>query len=87
MLACCIAAALGLAVDARLVAAFCLGVIATRAQGKAPGASETASYIIAAVYAAVCAACASPSIISRGGALRVLWAALGIMPPLSLRLP
>ncbi|MFR2031145.1 MAG: hypothetical protein ACLS3M_06960, partial [Collinsella sp.] len=29
VLACCIAAALGLAVDARLVAAFCLGVIAT----------------------------------------------------------
>lgn len=29
VLACCIAAAMGLAVDARLVAAFCLGVIAT----------------------------------------------------------
>lgn len=57
VLACCIAAATGLAVDARLVAAFCLGVIATSlaelAQGKsARRASETAScaYIIAAVF-------------------------------------
>lgn len=57
VLACCIAAATSLAVDARLVAAFCLGVIATSlaelAQGKsARRASETAScaYIIAAVF-------------------------------------
>lgn len=57
VLACCIAAATGLAVDAGLVAAFCLGVITTSlaelAQGKsARRASETAScaYIIAAVF-------------------------------------
>lgn len=57
VLACCIAAAVGLAVDARLVAAFCLGVIATSlgevAQGnRAHRASEAASYayIIAAVF-------------------------------------
>ena len=56
VLACCIAAAMGLTVDAHLVAAFCLGVIATSlaevAQGKRTRrASETAScaYIIAAV--------------------------------------
>ena len=50
VLACCIAAAMGLAVDARLVAAFCLGVIATSlaevAQGnRARRASEAASYV------------------------------------------
>ena len=57
VLACCIAAAVGLAVDARLVAAFCLGVIATSlaevAQGnRARRASEAASYayVIAAVF-------------------------------------
>lgn len=57
VLACCIAAAMGLAVDARLVAAFCLGVIATSlaemAQDKRTRrASEAASYvyIIAAVF-------------------------------------
>ena len=57
VLACCIAAAMGLVVDARLVAAFCLGVIATSlaevAQGnRARRASEAASYvyIIAAVF-------------------------------------
>ena len=57
VLACCIAAALGLAVDARLVAAFCLGVVvaslAEIAQGeRARRASEAASYayIIAAVF-------------------------------------
>lgn len=56
VLACCIAAAMGLAVDARLVVAFCLGVIATSLAEVAQGertrrASETAScaYIIAAV--------------------------------------
>lgn len=57
VLACCIAAAMGLAVDARLVAAFCLGVISTSlaevAQGKRTRrASEAVSYayIIAAVF-------------------------------------
>lgn len=57
VLACCIAAATDLAVDARLVAAFCLGVIATSlaevAQGnRARRVSEAASYacIIAAVF-------------------------------------
>ncbi len=57
VLACCIAAAMGLAVDARLVAAFCLGVIATSAAEVARGerarrVSEAASYayIIAAVF-------------------------------------
>ncbi len=57
VLACCIAAALGLAVDARLVAAFCLGVIATSLAEVAQGertrrTSEAASYvyIIAAVF-------------------------------------
>ena len=57
VLACCIAAAVGLAVDARLVAAFCLGVIATSLaevaqEERTRRASETAScaYIIAAVF-------------------------------------
>lgn len=57
VLACCIAAAVGLAVDARLVAAFCLGVIATSAsevarEEHAHRASEAASYayIIAAIF-------------------------------------
>lgn len=57
VLACCIAAATGLAVDARLVAAFCLGVIATSLAEVAQGertrrASEAGSYayIIAAVF-------------------------------------
>lgn len=57
VLACCIAAALGLAVDARLVAAFCLSVIITAlaevAQGeRARRASEAASYayIMVAVF-------------------------------------
>lgn len=58
VLACCIAAAPGLAVDARLVAAFCLGVVvaslAEIAQGeRARRASEAASYayIMVAVFA------------------------------------
>lgn len=58
VLACCIAAALGLAVDARLVAAFCLGVVVVSlteiAQGeRARRASEAASYvyIMVAVFA------------------------------------
>ena len=57
VLACCIAAATGLAVDARLVAAFCLGVIATSLaklaqKERTSRTSEAASYayIIAAVY-------------------------------------
>lgn len=57
VLACCIAAAVGLAVDARLVAAFCLGVIATSLaevaqEERTRRASEAASYayIIAAVF-------------------------------------
>ena len=57
VLACCIAAALGLAVDARLVAAFCLGVVVASlteiAQGeRARRAGEAASYayIMAAVF-------------------------------------
>ena len=57
VLACCIAAAMGLAVDARLVAAFCLGVIATSLAEVAQDertrrASEAASYvyIIAGVF-------------------------------------
>ena len=57
VLACCIAAAMGLAVDARLVTAFCLGVIATSLaevaqEDRTRRASEAASYvyIIAAVF-------------------------------------
>ena len=57
VLACCIAAALGLAVDARLVAAFCLGVIITALAEVVQGehtrrASEAASYayVIVAVF-------------------------------------
>ena len=57
VLACCIAAATGLAVDARLVAAFCLGVITTSLAELAQkdrtcrtsGAASYA-YIIAAVF-------------------------------------
>lgn len=58
VLVCCIAAALGLAVDARLVAAFCLGVVAASlaeiAQSeRARRAGEAASYayIMVAVFA------------------------------------
>lgn len=57
VLACCIAAALGLAVDARLIAAFCLGVViaalAEVAQGeRARRASKAGSYayVIMAVF-------------------------------------
>ncbi|MGN8894893.1 sensor histidine kinase [Collinsella sp. HCP28S3_E9] len=57
MLACCIAAAMGLAVDARLVTAFCLGVVVASlteiAQGeRARRAGEAASYayIMVAVF-------------------------------------
>ena len=66
VLACCIAAAMGLAADARLVTAFCLGVIASSLAEVAQGertrrTSEATSYvyIIAAVFVppfvAVCA--------------------------------
>lgn len=65
MLACCIAAAMSLAVDARLVTAFCLGVIATSLaevtqDERTRRANVAASYvyIIAAVFIyAVCAVC------------------------------
>ena len=57
VLACCIAAAMGLVVDTRLVAAFCLGVIATSLaeiaqRNRVRRASEAASYvyIVAAVF-------------------------------------
>ena len=57
VLACCIAAAVGLTVDARLVAAFCLGVITTSLaelaqKDRTRRTSEAASYayIIAAVF-------------------------------------
>ncbi len=57
VLACCIAAAMGLTVDARLVAAFCLGVITTSMaelaqKDRTCRTSEAASYayIIAAVF-------------------------------------
>ena len=58
VLACCIAAALGLAVDARLVAAFCLGVVvaslAEIAQSeRARRAGEAASYVYIMVAAFV----------------------------------
>lgn len=58
VLACCIAAALGLAVDARLVTAFCLGVVvaslAEITQGEcARRASEAASYAYVIVAAFV----------------------------------
>lgn len=58
VLACCIAAALGLVVDARLVAAFCLGVVAASlteiAQGeRARRAGEAASYAYIMVAAFV----------------------------------
>lgn len=87
VLACCIAAALGLAVDARLVAAFCLGVIATSlaelAQGKsARRASETAScaYIIAAVFVPPFVPFAPLALydIARRVRREHAWAALGI---------
>ena len=58
VLACCIAAALGLAVDARLVAAFCIGVIIAALAEVAQGehtrhVSEAGSYayVIVAVFA------------------------------------
>ena len=87
VLACCIAAAMGLAVDARLVAAFCLGVIATSlaevAQGnRARRASEAMSY--AFIIAAVCVPPFVPFVplalydIARRVRREHAWGALGI---------
>lgn len=87
VLACCIAAATGLAVDARLVAAFCLGVIATSlaevAQGnRARRVSEAASYacIIAAVFVPPFVPFASLALydIARRVRREHAWVALGI---------
>lgn len=87
VLACCIAAALGLAVDARLVAAFCLGVVvaslAEIAQGeRARRASEAASYayIMVAVFAPSFAPFAPLAFydIARRVRREHVWPALGI---------
>ena len=87
VLACCIAAALGLAVDARLVAAFCLGVIATSlaevAQGnRARRASEAVSYayIIAAVFVPPFVPFAPLALydIARRVCRKRVWVALGV---------
>lgn len=87
VLACCIAAALGLAVDARLVAAFCLGVViaalAEVAQGeRARRASEAASYayIMVAVFAPSFAPFAPLAFydIARRVRREHVWPALGI---------
>ena len=87
VLACCIAAALGLAVDARLVAAFCLGVITTSlaefAQGnRARRASEAVSYayIIAAVFVPPFVPFAPLALydIARRVCRKRVWVALGV---------
>ena len=87
VLACCIAAAVGLAVDARLVAAFCLGVIATSLAELAQKehtrrASETASYvyIIAAVFVPPFVPFAPLALydIARRVSRERVWVALGI---------
>lgn len=87
VLACCIAAASGLAVDARLVAAFCLGVIATSlaevAQGnRARRASEAVSYayIIAAVFVPPFVPFAPLALydIARRVCRKRVWVALGV---------
>ncbi|MBD9038865.1 MAG: two-component sensor histidine kinase, partial [Collinsella aerofaciens] len=87
VLACCIAAALGLAVDARLVAAFCLGVITTSlaevAQGNhARRASEAVSYayIIAAVFVPPFVPFAPLALydIARRVCRKRVWVALGV---------
>ena len=86
VLACCIAAALGLAVDARLVAAFCLGVVvaslAEIAQGeRGRRASEAASYayIMVAVFAPSFAPLAPLALydIARRVRREHVWGALG----------
>ena len=87
VLVCCIAAALGLAVDARLVAAFCLGVITTSlaevAQGnRARRASEAVSYayIIAAVFVPSFVPFAPLALydIARRVCRKRVWVALGV---------
>ena len=87
VLACCIAAAMGLAVDARLVAAFCLGVIATSLaevaqEERTRRASEAASYayIIAAVFVPPFVPFASLALydIARRVRREHAWVALGI---------
>lgn len=87
VLACCIAAAVGLAVDARLVAAFCLGVIATSlaevAQGnRARRASDAVSYayIIAAVFVPPFVPFAPLALydIARRVCRKRVWVALGV---------
>lgn len=95
VLACCIAAAMGLTVDARLVAAFCLGVIATSlaevAQGnRARRVSEAASYacIIAAVFVPPFVPFASLAFydIARRVRREHAWVALGIGSAFALAL-
>ena len=87
VLACCIAAATGLAVDARLVAAFCLGVITTSLAELAQKehtrrVSEAAScaYIIAAVFVPPFVPFAPLALydIARRVRREYAWAALGI---------
>lgn len=93
VLACCIAAATGLAVDARLVAAFCLGVIATSLaelaqKERTSRTSEAASYayIIAAVFVPPFVPFAPLALydIARRVRRERVWVALGIGVPLSL---
>lgn len=87
VLACCIAAATGLAVDARLVAAFCLGVIATSLaelaqRERTSRTSEAASYayIIAAVFVSPFVPFAPLALydIARRVRRERVWVALGI---------
>lgn len=73
VLACCIAAAMGLAVDAHLVAAFCLGVIATSlaevAQGERTGAQARPQVTLTSSRLSscrrLCRLCLSSSMTSR----------------------
>lgn len=87
VLACCIAAAMGLAVDARLVAAFCLGVIATSLaevaqEERTRRASEAVSYayIIAAVFVPPFVPFAPLALydIARRVCRKRVWVALGV---------
>ena len=87
VLACCIAAAMGLVVDARLVAAFCLGVIATSlaevAQGERTRRTSEAmsyAYIIAAVFVPPFVPFAPLALydIARRARHEHVWVALGI---------
>lgn len=93
VLACCIAAATGAAVDARLVAAFCLGVIATSLaelaqKERTSRTSEAASYayIIAAVFVPPFVPLRpSPSMTSRGAcAVNAFGSRWALASPLSL---